>query len=62
MKLFKNLAVLAVTAVLAACVIGVYVTRDVTTSRVPAKKPAANNQTPLVDDRLLQTAPAPRMR
>ena len=56
MKLFKNLAVLAVTAVLAACVIGVYVTRDVTTSRVPAKKPAANNQTPLVDDRLLQTA------
>jgi len=56
MKLFKNLAALVVAALLAACVVGIYLTREAPSSRVAVKKPAANNQAPLVDDRLLQTA------
>jgi small-conductance mechanosensitive channel len=56
MKLFRNLAVSITTLLLAACVIAAYLTRDAGTSRLTAKKPAAGSQTPVIDERLLQTA------
>jgi hypothetical protein len=55
MRSLKNLPAFIVAFLLVLCVIAAYVTRDMTVSRV-AKKPAASNQTPVVDDRLLQTA------
>jgi small-conductance mechanosensitive channel len=56
MKLFRNLAVSITTLLLAACLIAAYLTRDAGTSRLTAKKPAAGSQTPVIDERLLQTA------
>jgi hypothetical protein len=56
MKLLKNLPAFAVTVLLVACGMGIYLTRELPPSPVAIKKPAANNQAPLVDDRLLQTA------
>jgi small-conductance mechanosensitive channel len=56
MNPFKNLAVSIATLLLAVCVIAAYLTRDSGTDRITAKKPAASSQTPLIDERRLQTA------
>ena len=56
MRALKNLPLVIVILLLALSIVATYLTRDVNTSRVAGKKPAANNQAPLVDDRLLQTA------
>jgi small-conductance mechanosensitive channel len=56
MNPFKHLAISITTLLLAACVIAVYLTRDAGTSRITAKKPVASGQSPLIDERLLQTA------
>ena len=42
---------------LAACVIAAYLARDAGTSHIAAKRTAASSQLPLVDERLLETAP-----
>ena len=56
MNPLKNLAVSITVLVLAAGVIAAYLTRDAGTGRIAVKKAAFNSQTPVVDERLLQTA------
>ncbi|HVP45414.1 MAG TPA: mechanosensitive ion channel domain-containing protein [Bryobacteraceae bacterium] len=55
MRSLKNLPAFVVALLLVVCIVAAYLTRDVSVSRV-ARKPAAANQTLVVDDRLLQTA------
>ena len=56
MRSFKDLLPWILAALLLACVVASYITRDATTNRRAAKKLAATSQTPLVDEKLLQTA------